>query len=129
MKFKFTKILCLILTMVLMVSFTACDSDDVPEADLSNLPEIPGVDFRNEIEFFDEQPGINTFTIDVDEIHAPYASVWFSNDNTGSKGYTSDSSVVIVGKNGHVKGVKEGTAYVLLHSSMDLYAVFKYYVK
>lgn len=100
------------------------DEDVIPEADLSNLPEIEGVDFLYEIENFNST-FFNTFTLEVDEMHTPTAAVWAQRGSC----YTSDESVVTVAKNGNVKGIGRGTAYVVIVGSTGMYEVYKYMVE
>ena len=100
------------------------DEDVIPEADLSNLPEIEGVDLLYEIENFNST-FFNTFTLEVDEMHTPTAAVWAQSGSC----YTSDESVVTVAKNGNVKGISRGTAYVVIVGSTGMYEVYKYMVE
>lgn len=100
------------------------DDGKIPEADLSNLPEIDGVDFLYEIENFNSTFH-NTHTLKVDEMHTPSAAVWAQRGSC----YTSDESVVTVAKNGNVKGISRGTAYVVIVGSTGMYEVYKYMVE
>lgn len=98
--------------------------DVAPEADLSNLPQIDGVDFRGEIENFAESE-LNTYTLKIGDKHEPTAAVWANGDNC----FTSDASVVSVAGNGTVTAVGRGTAYVIIKSSVgDMFDIYKYVV-
>lgn len=99
---------------------------EVPEADLSRLPVIDGIDFEKEIENFEETP-LNTKTLKVDQADSPTAAIWAQN---GGKCYTSDDSVVAVDSNGTVSAVGEGTAYVIIKSGIgNMFEMYKYKVK
>jgi len=96
-----------------------------PEADLSNIPQIDGVDFEKEIENFAESK-LNTYTLKIGEAHQPTASVWANGDNC----YSSDTSVVTVAGNGTVAAVGKGTAYVIIKSEIgNMFEIYKYVVK
>lgn len=98
--------------------------DAAPEADLSNLPQIDGVDFKGEIESFEESE-LNTYTLKIGDKHEPTATVWANGDNC----FTSDASVVTVAGNGTVTAVGRGTAYVIIKSSVgDMFKIYKYVV-
>lgn len=98
--------------------------DAAPEASLSNLPQIDGVDFKTEIENFAESE-LNTYTLKIGDKHQPTAAVWANGDNC----YTSDNSVVIVAGNGTVTAVGRGTAYVIIKSSVgNMFQIYKYIV-
>lgn len=95
-----------------------------PEADLSHLPQIDGVDFETEIENFAES-ALNTYSLKIGEKHQPTAAVWAKGDNC----FTSDASVVTVAGNGTVTAVGRGTAYVIIKSSIgDMFDIYKYVV-
>lgn len=97
-----------------------------PEANLSNLPEIEGVDFLNEIENFNSNH-LNTKELKVGGTHSPTASVWAQN---GGQCYTSDASVVTVSSNGTVSAQGRGTAYVVITSGVgSMFEICKYIVK
>lgn len=99
---------------------------EVPDADLSKLPTIDGIDFSAEIEAFEEDP-LNTFELKIEQTHSPTASVWAKN---GGKCYTSDEDVVMIDPNGTVTAVGEGTAYVIITSSVgDMFQIYKYQIK
>ena len=124
---KIIKSLTLItLALVIAISMTACGKKEtaVPEADLSNLPAIEGVDFLYEIENFNSTP-FNTFNLKVGAMHTPTAAVWAQSGNC----YTSDESVATVAKNGNVKGISRGTAYVVIVGSTGMYEVYKYIIE
>lgn len=95
-----------------------------PEADLSNLPKINGVDFKAEIENFAESD-LNTYTLKIGDKHQPTAAVWANGDNC----FTSDDSVVTIAGNGTVTAVGRGTAYVIIKSSIgNMFEICKYIV-
>ncbi len=97
-----------------------------PEANLSNLPEIDGVDFLKEIENFNSTP-LNTKELKVGGAHSPTASVWAQ---SGGECFTSDSSVVTVSSNGTVIAQGRGTAYVVIKSGIGaMFEIYKYIVK
>ncbi len=97
----------------------------VPEADLSKLPQISGVDFLYEIENF-ASSGVNTFDIKIGETHRANGAVWAEKGTC----YTSDETVVTIAKNGNVTAVGRGTAYVLIKSPIgSMFQVTKYTVK
>ena len=99
---------------------------EVPDADLSRLPEIEGIDFASEIEAFEEGP-LNTFELKLDQAHSPTAALW---THSGGKCYTSDPSVVTVGQNGTVSANGEGTAYVIITSGVgNMFEIYKYKIK
>lgn len=98
--------------------------DLAPEADLSNLPQIEGVDFEEEIANFAESD-LNTYVMKIGDNHMPTASVWANGDNC----FTSDESVVTVAGNGNVTAVGRGTAYVIIKSSIgNMFQIYKYVV-
>jgi len=98
--------------------------EEAPEADLSNLPQIEGIDFKAEIDNFAESD-LNTYTVKIGEVHQPTASVWANGDNC----YTSDASVVTVAGNGTVTAVGKGTAYVIIKSQIgNMFEIYKYVV-
>ena len=98
--------------------------DVAPEADLSNLPQIDGVDFKGEIESFVESE-LNTYTLKIGDKHEPTAAVWANGDNC----FSSDASVVTVACNGTVTAVGRGTAYVIIKSSVgDMFDIYKFVV-
>lgn len=101
-------------------------SDSVPEADLSNIPYVEGVDFAYEIEYFNSNM-LNTFTLKVGDSHTPTASVW-ADANEDGHCFSTDESVVFVARNGNVFAKGRGTAYVLI-KGMSMYDVYKYIVK
>ncbi len=97
-----------------------------PEADLSKLPEIDGVDFAKEIGMFNSTP-LNTKELKVGQAHSPTASVWAQ---SGGKCFTSDSSVVTIAENGTVTAQDRGTAYVVITSGIgSMFEIYKYIVK
>lgn len=97
-----------------------------PEADLSNLPAIEGVDFAGQIAMFASTP-LNTKELHVGEAHTPTASVWAQNGGTC---YTSDAKVVSVAPNGAVTAKARGTAYVVIKSGIgNMFEMYKYIVK
>ncbi len=97
-----------------------------PDADLSNLPEIEGVDFLKEIENFNSTP-LNTKELKVGSAHSPTASVWAQ---SGGECFTSDSAVVTVADNGTVSAQGKGTAYVIIKSDIgEMFEIYKYIVK
>lgn len=100
---------------------------DVPEADLSNLPYIEGIDFAYEIEYFNSTM-LNTFTLKVGDSHTPTAAIWAHEEG---QCFSSDESVVFVAKNGNVFAKGRGTAYVIIKSSVsnDMFEIYKYVVK
>ncbi len=96
-----------------------------PEADLSNLPTIEGIDFATEIANFNSTQ-LNTATLKIGMTHSPTASVWAS---AGGTCYTSDASVVTVAPNGTVTAVGKGTAYVIIKASVgNMFEISKYIV-
>lgn len=133
---KLKPIIVAVLVIALCCLFTGCDAfvglfgrgpavGDVPEADLSNLPEIEGIDFAYEIEYFNST-ALNTFTLKVGDSHTPTAAVWAGAEDSC---YSSDESVVFVAKNGNVFAKGRGTAYVLIKGSTKMFEVYKYIVK
>ena len=107
------KIVLLLITLVMMLSFVACNSDDasVFEPDLSDLPEIEGIDFADEIDNFVEDH-FNVHELDVDE-KAKHGYELFARDGDG-EGYSSDESVATISHKGTITAKGKGTAYVLL---------------
>ena len=101
------------------------DNSDVPEAELSNLPYIEGIDFAYEIEYFNSTL-FNTFTLEVGDSHTPTAAVWAGDDDSC---YSSDESVVFVAKNGNVFAKGRGTAYVIIKGVGSMFEIYKYIVK
>ena len=102
--------------------------EKAPEADLSNLREIEGIDLAKEIELFNST-SLNTVTLKKGETDTPTASVWAK---AGGPCYTTDASVVTVDKNGNVTAVGVGTAYVVIRSSIstsNMFEMYKYIVK
>ena len=137
MKMKKVKSISAILIAISMLfMFSGCEqivglfgrgpSGSVPEADLSNLPEIEGVDFAYEIEYFNPTM-LNTFTLKVGDSHTPTASVW-ADANEDGHCFSSDESVVFVARNGNVFAKGRGTAYVVI-KGIAQYDVYKYIVK
>ena len=102
------------------------NSSNIPEADLSNLPEIEGIDFAYEIEYFNSTM-LNTFSLKVGDSHTPTASVW-ANGKDGHC-FSSDESVVYAAKNGNVFAKGKGTAYVIIKGSTSMFEIYKYVVK
>ncbi len=97
-----------------------------PEADLSHLPEIDGVDFAKEIENFNSTR-LNTKELKVGNTHSPTASVWAQ---SGGKCFTSDASVVAISENGTVTATGRGTAYVIITAGIGkMFEINKYIVK
>ena len=97
-----------------------------PEANLSNLPEIDGVNFLKQIENFNSTP-LNTQELKVGEAHSPTAAIWSQN---GGECFTSDSSVVVVAVNGTVTAQSKGTAYVIIKAGIgNMFEIYKYIVK
>lgn len=97
----------------------------VPEANLSKLPEIPGIDFLYEIENFDST-GLNTYELKIGESHTAPGAVWAQ---TGSC-YTSDPDVITIAENGNVFAQGRGTAYVVIKAKLgNIFKVTKYLVK
>lgn len=92
----------------------------VPEADLSNLPEIDGIDFASEIANF-TSTSLNTNTLKIGDTHKPLT--WSS-----AKHYVSDTSVINVDSNGEVTAVGKGTAYLITAVDESIYNVYKYVV-
>ncbi|MBR0359539.1 MAG: hypothetical protein IIX21_00300 [Clostridia bacterium] len=131
----------MLITVVVIISitciFSGCDqiiglfgrgnfgTSSVPEADLSNLPAIEGVDFAYEIEYFNSTM-LNTFTLRVGDKHTPTASVWAGDEDSC---YSSDESVVFVAKNGNVFAKGRGTAYVVIKGIGNMFKIYKYIVK
>lgn len=96
-----------------------------PEADLSNLPQIDGVDLENEINNFNSTK-LNTYNLKIGNSHTPTAAVW---TNTGASCYTTDAKVVEIAANGNVTAKGRGTAYVVIKSSIgNMYEIYKYVV-
>ncbi len=131
-------LIAIMLAILMFAMFAGCDAivgvfgrgpvigkSDVPEADLSNLPEIEGIDFAYEIEYFNSTM-LNTFTLKVGDSHTPNAAVWAGEEDSC---YSSDESVVFVAKNGNVFAKGKGTAYVLIKGSTKMFEVYKYVVK
>ena len=97
----------------------------VPEADLSNLPEVSGVDFLYEINNF-ASDGTNTREIKIGETNKANAAVWAGSGSC----YSSDETVVTVAENGTVTAVGRGTAYVLIKAGLgNMFQITKYIVK
>ena len=139
MKMKKVKsILAMVLAISMLFLLSGCEqivgifgrgssgSGSVPEADLSNLPEIDGVDFAYEIEYFNSTM-FNTFTLKVGDSHTPTASVWADGSEDGHC-FSSNESVVFVARNGNVFAKGRGTAYVVI-KGIGQYEVYKYIVK
>ncbi len=100
--------------------------DVAKEADLSNLPQIDGIDFATEIANFNSTQ-MNTYELKVGEKHTPGAAIWAQ---SGGKCYTSDESVVTVNSSGNVTAQGKGTAYVIIKSSLGtMFDIYKYVVK
>lgn len=96
-----------------------------PEADLSNLPQIEGVDLAKEISNFNSTK-LNTFNLKIGASHTPTAAVW---TNNGASCYTTDVNVVTVADNGNVTAKGKGTAYVVIKSSIgNMYEIYKYVI-
>lgn len=128
----------IVLAVFMLATLAGCDTivgifgrgpaigvSGVPEADLSNLPDIEGIDFAYEIEYFNSTM-LNTFTLKVGDSHTPNAAVWAGSDDSC---YSSDESVVFVAKNGNVFAKGRGTAYVLIKGSTKMFEIYKYIVK
>lgn len=99
---------------------------EAPEADLSNLPRIEGIDFADEIANFNSTK-LNTIELKTGETHSPTAALWAQ---SGGTCYTSDASVVTVNNNGNVTAEGRGTAYVVIKTSFgDMFEIYKYVVK
>ena len=96
-----------------------------PEANLSNLPQIDGIDFAAKIENFVET-SLNTTELEVGETDMPPASVW---TQTGGQCYTSDATVVTIADNGTVTAQGRGTAYVIITGIGGMNEIYKYVVK
>ena len=107
------KIVLLLIALVMMLSLFAFNSDDasVFEPDLSDLPEIEGIDFADEIDNFVEDH-FNVHELDVDE-KAKHGYELFARDGDG-EGYSSDESVATISDKGTITAKGKGTAYVLL---------------
>ena len=98
---------------------------EAPEADLSNLPAIDGVDLATEIANFNSTP-LNTYELKIGKSHTPTAAVW---TGTGAACYTTDAKVVEVAANGNVTAKGKGTAYVVIKSSIgNMFEIYKYVV-
>lgn len=135
---KIKSLFAVIAIILIMCMFSGCaqiigtfgrgnwgDNSSVPEADLSNLPAIEGIDFAYEIEYFNSTM-FNTFTLKVGDSHTPTAAVWAGEDDSC---YSSDESVVFVAKNGNVFAKGKGTAYVIIKGVGDMFEIYKYTVK
>ena len=97
-----------------------------PEADLSNVPQIEGLDFLKEIENFNETK-LNTIELKVGQTHSPTASVWAKN---GGECFTSDAAVVTVTADGTITAEGRGTAYVIIKAGIGtMLQMYKYIVK
>ena len=135
---KVKSILAILMAVLMVCMLSGCElitglfgrgpggSDSVPEADLSNLPYIEGVDFAYEIEYFNPTM-LNTFTLKVGDSHTPTSAVW-ADANEDGHCFSSDESVVFVARNGNVFAKGRGTAYVVI-KGMSMYGVYKYIVK
>ena len=100
--------------------------EKAPEADLSNIPVIDGIDFAAEIAQFSESP-LNTRELKVGNTTTANAAVWAQN---GGQCFTSDASVVTVSANGTVTAVGRGTAYVIVTAGFgNMFEITKYIVK
>lgn len=95
-----------------------------PEADLSNVPQVPGVDFMNEILNFAED-ALNTRYMKIGDMDSANASLWADNGAC----YSSDEDVVTVANNGTVTVVGKGTAYIIVVAPIGgMYEVTKYVI-
>lgn len=106
------KIALLLLVLLMMFSLTACKEDEsIYEPDLSDLPEIEGIDFEEEIEDFVED-SFNVHKLDVGEKtkhqHELFARAY------DAKAYSSDESVATISDKGTITAKDKGTAYVML---------------
>lgn len=114
MKSTVKRLAALLLAVLLVMSLTACmkqgyNEEDF-EPDLSNLPEIEGVDFAAEIEDY-ARDSFNFQYLSEGETHEAQGAVFAAN---GGAAYTSDPSVVKVNRRGVVTAVGTGTAYVIV---------------
>ena len=95
-------------------------------APVSQLPQVPGIDFQYEIDNF-VPDYFNSRTLRVGEKDKAQGEVWLSSGQ-GSI-YTSDENVVTVATNGTVTAVGEGTAYVLVVGIGNMHEITRYEVK
>ena len=93
-------------------------------ASAAQLPEVPGVDFESEIEYFAESfDNVVTFSVGNNYRHG--AAIWVQNGGTI---YTSDSSVISVAGNGNVRAEGSGVAYVIYMGRTGMYVTVKFVV-
>ncbi len=103
---------------------------DLPEADLSSLPELHSQDFATLIEGFSET-SLNTHTLKVGETFSSTETVWVMN-GYGEYCHTSDPEVASVSPYGIVTAVGRGTAYIVIESPVgggSMYGIHKILVK
>ena len=103
---------------------------DVPEANLSSLPELHSKDFAALIQNFSET-SLNTHTLKVGETFSPTETVWVMN-GYGEYCHTSDPEVASVSPYGIVTAVGKGTAYIVIESPVgggSMYGIHKILVK
>lgn len=105
----------LLLAVLMLLSLVACGKQDYDEADfepnLSNLPNIEGVNFAAEIKGY-TQDSFNFFYLDEGDTHSPQGALFV--DKSNGIAYSSDPTVVRVDNHGVVTAVGTGTAYVLI---------------
>ena len=98
---------------------------EAPNADLSDLPVIDGINLSKEIENF-KSTDLNTFTLKIGEMHTPGASIWAS---SGGSCFTTDGAVVTISENGNVTATGKGTAYVVIKEGIGtMFEIYKYVV-
>ncbi len=107
------KKIALFLMIVLMIfSLAACKEDEsIYEPDLSDLPEIEGIDFEAEIEDFAED-SFNVHYLKEDE-KVKHQHELFAR-TLEAQAYSSDESVATISDNGTITAKGKGTAYVML---------------
>ena len=95
------------------------------EADLSNLPNIDGFDFKSEIENF--VPSMtNSYELKVGEKNVPFGA----NMANSPEFYLSSDSVISVADNAAVTAIGKGTAYLVVRDTLfNKFSIFKYTVK
>lgn len=111
------KLCLLLLALVMVFALVGCKQEDesIYEPDLSNLPEVQGHDFEEEIDDFVEN-SFNTYYLEVGEKEK--AGHFGITDTEKSKTYTSDESVATVSKKGTITAEGKGTAYILVQTGI-----------
>ena len=114
MKRLTAKLLMIVLTLMLVLSMAGCGrNSDEFKPDLSDLPEIENVDFKEEIDCFEEDP------FNVIDLKSGNKKKLDKTDVTlkfGGQCYTSDDSVATVSDKGIVTAKGKGACFILVNS-------------